>query len=108
MKGKTGLLPGTKHDHDKPRPELLVPEFILAVSRAMAFGAKKYDVDNWQKVTNAKRRYIGAAFRHLLAFMKGDKDDPETGESHLAHCACCLMFLFWFEDNNKNERAENT
>ena len=93
-----------KLDSDKPRPELMIPEFLIAVSRVMAFGAKKYEVDNWQLVPNAKSRYIGAALRHLYAFMSGNKNDPETGESHLAHCACCLMFLFWFEDNNKNEQ----
>jgi len=77
---------GMKLDSDKPRPELMIPEFLIAVSRVMAFGAKKYEVDNWQLVPNAKSRYIGAALRHLYAFMSGNKNDPETG------------------DNNKNEQ----
>jgi len=27
----------------------------------------------------------------------GEKNDPETGLSHLAHASACLMFLIHFE-----------
>nr|WP_244982022.1 dATP/dGTP diphosphohydrolase domain-containing protein [Corallococcus exercitus] len=39
------------------------------------------------------RRYVGAALRHTLAFARGEDTDPETGLSHLAHTAACLMIL---------------
>ena len=28
----------------------------------------------------------------MLAFLRGEDKDPETGESHLYHASCCLMF----------------
>jgi len=31
--------------------------------------------------------------RHLTAWWAGEDLDPESGLHHLAHAACCLMFL---------------
>ncbi|MBN8228732.1 hypothetical protein JYK02_14575 [Corallococcus macrosporus] len=39
------------------------------------------------------RRYVGAALRHTLAFARSEDAAPETGLSHLAHAAACLMIL---------------
>ncbi|WP_199753717.1 dATP/dGTP diphosphohydrolase domain-containing protein [Corallococcus sp. AB018] len=39
------------------------------------------------------RCYVGAALRHTLAFTRGEDTDPETGLSHLADAAACLMIL---------------
>ena len=51
------------------------------------------------KVENPKERYYDAAMRHLYAWFNGEPKDIETGESHLAHAICCLLFLLWFESN---------
>ena len=88
---------GVKYDSDKPRPELMHPEFLMAVSRVLACGAKKYSDDNWKRVDNLRGRYTGAALRHMFQYMQGETKDEETGESHLAHAACCLMFLYYEE-----------
>lgn len=40
-------------------------------------------------------RLIGAALRHLFAFMRGEDLDKESGLSHLLHLSCCIMFLYW-------------
>jgi hypothetical protein len=88
---------GQKFDNDKPKYSLLVWDFILEIVKVMGFGAKKYSKDNWQLVSSARERYFDAAMRHLLAWKSGELKDKETSLSHLAHCACCLMFLFWFD-----------
>ena len=89
---------GIKFDNEKEsRPELLHIDFIDSVSRVLALGAKKYSDDNWKHVSNGFARYSGAALRHIFSAMKGEKADKETGESHLAHATCCLMFMFYFE-----------
>ena len=88
---------GQKFDSDKPKYSLLVWDFILEIVKVMGFGAKKYSKDNWQLVSNAQERYFDAAMRHLLTWKSGELKDKETSLSHLAHCACCLMFLFWFD-----------
>jgi len=56
-------------------------------------------VNNWQQVENPRERYYDAAMRHLYAWFNGEPKDLETGESHLAHAICCLLFLLWFESN---------
>jgi hypothetical protein len=57
--------------------------------------------DNWQRVPDAVHRYEAAFFRHMVAFMHGEKNDKESGLPHLAHAGCCLLFLAWFDKNKK-------
>jgi hypothetical protein len=88
---------GVKADAAKPRWSLLPLVSINAIVRVMEFGAQKYSVDNWQHVPDARRRYYDAALRHLTAWWAGEENDPESGEHHLAHLGCCVLFLLWFE-----------
>jgi hypothetical protein len=81
-----------KHDAEKVRHELVPSHALEQVARVFTFGAKKYADENYLRGTNW-RRYIGAALRHLHAFARGEDNDPETGESHLAHLICCAMML---------------
>jgi hypothetical protein len=59
----------------------------------LTIGAQKYAAENWRKVPDGKRRYFAALQRHLWAWKRGQKFDPETGRHHLAHAACNLFFL---------------
>lgn len=88
---------GTKHDTGKVRYSLLPKGVLEKVLSILEFGANKYSKDNWQQVPNARDRYYDAAMRHIQAWYYGETKDPETGESHLAHALCCLMFLLWFD-----------
>lgn len=90
---------GTKHDSDKVRYSLLPKGVLEKVLNVLEFGATKYAVENWKEVPNARTRYYDAAMRHIQAWYYGETKDPETGESHLAHAICCLMFLLWFDTN---------
>lgn len=89
-----------KFDQEKSRVDLIPPEFILAVGDILRHGAKKYAPNDWKNLENAEDRYYGAAMRHLLEYRKGSKTDEESGLSHLAHAACNLAFLFYFEEQN--------
>ena len=42
-------------------------------------------------------RLLGAALRHLFAWGAGKGKDDETGRSHLAHAAACVLFLLDYE-----------
>jgi hypothetical protein len=88
---------GVKFDNDKPQWSLLPFKALKEVVDVLTYGAKKYAPDNWKKVPNAKQRYIDAGFRHFTAYAAGEKLDPETGKSHLAHAMCCLLYLLAFE-----------
>jgi hypothetical protein len=81
---------GTKF---KTRLELLSTPWIFGVGDVLTFGAVKYAAHNWRKGI-ARTRVIGAALRHLFAYLAGEDNDPETGLSHLLHASCCLMFAF--------------
>ena len=90
-------LVGRKFDGDKNRWELLPWREVEQIVEILTIGARKYEDHNWQKVRPVSR-YIGAAFRHFTSWVKGEKLDPETGKSHLAHAVCCLLFLMWHDN----------
>lgn len=84
---------GIKFDSGKLDWSLLPIEPIEDVIKVLMFGAKKYAPNNWKHIDDHERRYYNAAMRHLTLWMKGEKNDSETGISHIAHSICCLVFL---------------
>jgi len=94
----TGTPTGTalKHDQDKLPMHLLSTTALEEIAAVLQFGAKKYESHNWRKGF-VWSRPLSAALRHLLAFNNGEDRDPESNLSHLAHAACCIMFLLEFE-----------
>ena len=88
-----------KFDGKKNRLELIEPDFILGLGRVLSFGADKYEAHNWKKATSEEdqERIKGAMLRHMMAYISGEKIDPETGESHLHHISCNSMFLNYFD-----------
>lgn len=84
---------GRKDDQNKPRASLFPRVSYWSIVRVLEYGAKKYAPENWRKVPDARVRYYDAARRHLDAWFDGETLDPESGEHHLAHAACCLVFL---------------
>jgi hypothetical protein len=85
-----------KFDQHKLPLNLLSTEAINQTAAVLAFGAEKYAAHNW-RAGFAWSRPLAAAMRHLTAFNDGEDRDPESGLSHLAHAACCIMFLLEFE-----------
>lgn len=81
-----------KKDDGKLPVSLVAPDFIFGMARVLAFGVKKYKAWNWVQ-GKAWSRDLEAAQRHLLLWAGGEDLDPESGESHLFHCACDVMFL---------------
>lgn len=91
---------GMKYDDGKPRMDLLLsgcPNALEQVSQILTFGAKKYAAHSWQTVPQGEDRYLAALLRHLTAHSKGEKNDPESGMSHLAHAACNALFILELE-----------
>lgn len=94
---------GVKYDSDKLEYSLLPKGVLNKVISVLGFGSKKYAKDNWMKVDNPKERYYNAAQRHINQWWEGEKYDSETGENHLAHAICCLMFMLWFDNQEDKE-----
>jgi hypothetical protein len=88
---------GVKYDSGKPQWSLMQWKALSQVVDVLTYGAKKYAPDNWKKVPNARQRYLDAGFRHFAAYAAGEKNDSETGMSHLAHAMCCMLFLLAFD-----------
>jgi hypothetical protein len=84
---------GRKDDAGKPRFDLMPPVAELKIAEVLEYGARKYAPDNWRKVDNPEARYLAAALRHINAWRNGERRDPESGLSHLAHAATSLMFV---------------
>ena len=91
---------GVKHDKDKPKWNLLPWDELEDVVHVLTFGAKKYAPDNWKFVDDANNRYMDAAMRHLVAHQQGEQRDAESGEPHIAHAICCLLFMLWHDKND--------
>lgn len=102
MKRKLGLNIAKKFDDTKPKVELLPSEALLSVGNTLGYGAKKYGANNWRSGMEWSRMY-GAAMRHLLLWNHGEDKDVESGQSHLSHAICCLLFLLEYSINNIGE-----
>ena len=98
--GSKELKEGTKFDQDKNRVDLVPPELIEGIGWILTFGAKKYDDHNWRKGIKYSR-VLGALMRHLMAYSRGEKIDPESGMPHLWHMGCNLAFLITFDAHPK-------
>jgi hypothetical protein len=90
-----------KFDTDKLPLHLLSTEAMNQTAAVLKFGAIKYAEHNWRKGF-AWSRPLAAAMRHITAFNAGEDTDPESGLSHLAHAACCIMFLLEFEKTHQH------
>ncbi len=80
-------------DDGKAPLSTLPPAGIEAVAMVQLYGHKKYgDFNNYRKGMEHSRQ-LSCAIRHIMAHMNGETKDPESGELHLAHAACRLLFL---------------
>jgi len=92
---------GIKHDHGKPRMDLLPPEALLEVSKVFAYGAGKY-ADNNYRLGMKHSRIVAALMRHLMLYQMGCEND-ESGLPHLAHMACNALMLLTLSLTGKGE-----
>ena len=92
LRKASAVVAAMKHDNGKPSMDLLPVEAKKAIARVFDFGAKKYARHNWRNGFDYSR-LIAACERHMDAFNDGEDNDPESGESHLAHAGCCIMML---------------
>ncbi len=95
---------GKKLDAGKARFDLIQPRALEAYARVLAYGCRKYSAHNWRLVQDGRNRYIAAALRHLMAYLRGEAVDAESGEPHLAHAMCCIAFLLELDEEGREAR----
>lgn len=93
-----------KADGGKPRLHLVPTSVVECIARVREYGVKKYgDSDNWKRVE--MERYVDAAYRHLIAYIKNPGGiDAESGLPHLWHLACNVAFLCEMTEENENDQ----
>jgi len=84
----------SKFDGGKVRMDLLPVYPLKKVAEILTMGSQKYGDNNWRTGEPVKlsRHYAGVQ-RHLNAFWSGEDIDPESGQTHLAHAICGLLFM---------------
>ncbi len=95
----------THADRGKLRWECLPWPAVEQVVGVLTFGANKYSAWSWPSTPDARRRYFASAIRHAVAWVKGERLDPESGLPHLAHLVCNALFLLSFELGEAAEPA---
>lgn len=85
-----------KFDSAKLRYELIPHSALEGLAKVLTYGARKYKPENWRK--GEINRYVGAAYRHFEAWRAGEKNDPESGLSHLEHLLTNVAFLIELDD----------
>lgn len=49
--------------------------------------------DNWKLGFKDKLKILDSLFRHLIAIMRGELNDKESGLPHIGHLMCNAMFF---------------
>lgn len=88
---------GMKFDTGKLSYSLLPRAALAWTVAVLTYGSVKYDRFNWAKVDDPQDRYYDALLRHVEDWRGGEKYDAETHLPHLAHAACCALFLLGIE-----------
>ena len=84
----------SRNDIGKIRLDLIPPEALLELGEVFGEGAVRHGDENWKKgMPNSV--VINHMMRHLLLYMKGDRDEPHMGKVMFG---CCV--LIWNEWNN--------
>lgn len=88
---------------DKIQWRLIPWSALEIVVRAFMFGNMKdgRKPDDWQLVKNKRDIFFDAAIRHIISWKRGEKQDQESGLSHLAHACCNILILLWTDINEK-------
>jgi hypothetical protein len=86
----------SRNDIGKIRLDLIPPEALLELGEVFGEGAVSHGDENWKKgMPNSV--VINHMLRHLLLYMKGDRDELHMGKVMFG---CCV--LIWNEENNIN------
>lgn len=99
---------GIKHDSGKAQWWYMDNFWkdLKEVIDVLTYGDSKYPAEdgaNWRLLDNPKRRLGDALLRHIVAYRSGEKTDPETGKSHLAHAITNALMLMYFDRTQQSK-----
>src|SRR5512141_2583888 len=71
------------------------PLALIELAKVAGYGTRKHDRMNFMKGYTWALS-TDALFRHFLAFLNGEQNDPESGLPHMAHAAWHALALTTF------------
>ena len=77
---------------------------IVGAADVIAHGALKYGAGNWKKLSDARRRYSDAYYRHSMSeeyYPESPDRDIDSGMPHRHHALTNLIFLMHEFDEEK-------
>ena len=83
---------GNRYNAKKPRLSLLDPDALIGLVKVLESGTIKYSAHNWRKGL-LYTETLDSLLRHVLAILRGEDIDPESGLPHIDHVGCNWMFL---------------
>lgn len=92
---KTGGMKGSKTEDFS----LLPWDQLAEVARLYAFGAAKYDRNNWRKGYDWHLSFA-SLMRHATAWWEGEFDDEESGCDHMASVVFHALSLMYFRQHH--------
>ncbi len=98
-----------RHNEGKTNFVLIPWEWLQVLAEIFTFGAKKYAPRNWQKSLNTQDHdkfcedRLDSTMRHMVAHMRGERLDPESGRPHTDHSAWNLLCVMWYNMNDKRK-----
>lgn len=87
---------GARYNNGKPNYGLMPMHLFDEVCLVWTYGAEKYSPWNWARGMPWSVPYA-CICRHMFAWFRGERNDQESGLSHLAHVICNLMMLIHYE-----------
>ncbi len=95
-------MPNKAERYNAGKPELSYLDLtcFIPAAQVLAFGAAKYERDNWRKGFPLTK-LLDSMLRHIAALQRGELLDPESGLPHIGHIQCNAMFLGL--ENNIND-----
>lgn len=88
---------GARFNSTKTKWSLMPLHLLKEVVDVWEYGAVKYAAWNWAKGMPWSVPYE-CILRHLFRwYWHGERNDPESGKSHLAHIICNVMMLMHYE-----------
>jgi hypothetical protein len=89
----TVVTEGHKCDAGKLEWDLFPFDAAEGVVRVLMYGKRKYAAHQWRSGGGIGAvRAVTACLRHVFAWLRGEDLDPESGEHHLDHALCELLF----------------
>ena len=90
-------LQAVKADAGKVDWAILPLSALEEIIKVFQFGEIKYARGNFANGEGLEySRVLNSLMRHTTSFMRGEDNDPETGESHMAHAGCCVLMLLHY------------